>query len=119
MHYGGIVHILVQLSDEACFNLSGNVNSRNWPAENSMLLSGMSLHYATGGVWCAICVTQTIWPFFWDRQLISMIQFFNTCPITRQPVISLQQEIFYVDCSVLGQKNEGVVASAFTRSELQ
>lgn len=65
------LHTLLWMSDEAHFHLSGYVNKQNfryWSDENPQELHQKPLHSAKVTVWCAMCSTGIIGPFFFENE---------------------------------------------------
>jgi hypothetical protein len=60
------------MSDEAHFDLDGFTNTHNcriWATENPMVIHEKPLHPERVTVWCAICSTDVIGPYFFEDEM--------------------------------------------------
>jgi hypothetical protein len=66
----------VWFMDEACFHLSGYVNSQNtwvWASENLHVCHKEPLHSLKVGVWCAISRRRIIGPIFFEETVNTQV----------------------------------------------
>lgn len=69
------LHTLLWMSDEAHFHLPGYVNKQNfryWSGENPQELHQKPLHSAKVTVWCVMCSTGIISPFFFLMKAVTV-----------------------------------------------
>jgi hypothetical protein len=81
MHDGLADPLLLFITDEACFHLSGYVNSQNtriWSGENPHAIHQTPLHDIKIGVLCAVSARRIIGPIFYYETVNSYRYVRNT-----------------------------------------
>jgi hypothetical protein len=74
MHNGLVDPQLLFITDEACFNVTGYVNSHNtriWSEENPHAVHHIPLHDIKIETWCAISARRIIGPIFYQENVSS------------------------------------------------
>jgi len=79
------------MSDEAHFDLSGNINKQNcriWSASNPQTLHETELHPLRVTVWCAVSSRCIVGPYFFEENG-------HTVTVTGDRYLSMLREFFY------------------------